>query len=44
MTGWSDQIDPIEAQWRGVDFVVAKPFEVQEIRAVLSQALARART
>jgi CheY-like chemotaxis protein len=44
VTGWSDQIDPVEAQWRGVDFVVAKPFEVQEIRSVLSQALGRARS
>jgi CheY-like chemotaxis protein len=41
VTGWSDQIDSVEAPWRGVDFVVGKPFEVEEIRSVLGQALTR---
>jgi GAF domain-containing protein len=41
VTGWSDQIDPAEAQWRGVDFVMGKPFEVEEVRSVVNQALAR---
>ncbi len=42
VTGWSDQIEPEELHWRGIDFVVAKPFEVEDIRAVLARALARA--
>jgi hypothetical protein len=40
VTGWSDQVEPEEARRRGIDFLVAKPFEARTIRSVVSQALA----
>jgi GAF domain-containing protein len=40
VTGWSDQMEPEEVRRRGIDFVVAKPFEASTIRRVVSQALA----
>jgi CheY-like chemotaxis protein len=40
VTGWSDQMEPEEVRLRGIDFVVAKPFEADTIRRVLGQALA----
>ena len=40
VTGWSDQMEPDEVRRRGIDFVVAKPFEARTIRRVVSQALA----
>ncbi|HEV8676520.1 MAG TPA: GAF domain-containing protein [Methylomirabilota bacterium] len=39
VTGWSDLIDADEAQRRGVDYVLAKPFEMESVRAVVGQAL-----
>jgi CheY-like chemotaxis protein len=40
VTGWSDQMEPDEVRRRGIDFVVAKPFEATTIRRVLGEALA----
>jgi PAS domain S-box-containing protein len=39
VTGWGDRIDLIEAQGRGVDHVVAKPFKREQIREVVAAAL-----
>lgn len=33
------QIDPEEARVKGVDFVMAKPFKLEDITAVVAQAL-----
>ncbi len=41
VTGWSDQIDPAEALGRGVDFLMAKPFETADVSVVVARALAR---
>lgn len=42
ITGWSEQIDPEDAKEKGADFLVAKPFKVREVSAVVAQALLRA--
>jgi DNA-binding response OmpR family regulator len=39
VTGWGDRIDTAEAEARGVDFVVAKPFKRDQIREVVAAAL-----
>jgi DNA-binding response OmpR family regulator len=39
VTGWGDRIDPAEAEPRGVDFIVAKPFKREQIREVVDGAL-----
>jgi DNA-binding response OmpR family regulator len=39
VTGWGDRIDLAEAEARGVDFVVAKPFKRDHIREVIAAAL-----
>ncbi|MGH7313350.1 MAG: GAF domain-containing protein, partial [Candidatus Rokuibacteriota bacterium] len=39
VTGWGDRIDLAEAETRGVDFVVAKPFRRDQIREVIAAAL-----
>jgi len=41
VTGWGDRIDPLEAEARGVDFIVAKPFKRENVREVVAAALAR---
>jgi GAF domain-containing protein/ActR/RegA family two-component response regulator len=41
VTGWGDQISPEEAQSRGADFLLAKPFELDGVRAVVAEALTR---
>ncbi len=41
VTGFSDRIDPEEARAKGVDFVMAKPFKLEDITAVVAQALTR---
>ena len=43
VTGWGDRIDPSEAETRGVDYIVAKPFKRDGIREMVSTAL-RGRT
>ena len=39
VTGWGDQIDPREARRRGADYVVAKPFQADELRRLIQTAL-----
>jgi PAS domain S-box-containing protein len=39
VTGWGDRIDSAEAESRGVDFVVAKPFKREQIREMVDAAL-----
>ena len=39
VTGWGDRIDPVEAESRGVDYVVAKPFKRDGIREMVASAL-----
>lgn len=39
VTGWGDRIDPEEARAKGVDFIVAKPFNPEDLTAVLTKAL-----
>lgn len=40
VTGWGDRLTLEEVQARGVDFLVAKPFALDEIRGVVRRALA----
>jgi len=39
VTGWGDRIDPVDAEGRGVDYVVAKPFRRDGIREMVASAL-----
>ena len=39
VTGWGDRIDPHEAEARGVDHIVAKPFKRDSIREVVAAVL-----
>lgn len=41
VTGWGDRMTPEEVQARGVDFLISKPFKLDQIRAVARRALAR---
>jgi signal transduction histidine kinase/CheY-like chemotaxis protein len=41
VTGWGDRMTAEEVQARGIDFLVSKPFALDEIRAVARRALAR---
>lgn len=36
ITGWGDQINPDEARRRGVDWVLAKPFDSAQLRATIA--------
>jgi hypothetical protein len=40
MTGYGDRLGPEDAQPRGVDFVLAKPFSLDQLRSVVDHALA----
>jgi GAF domain-containing protein/ActR/RegA family two-component response regulator len=40
VTGWGDQIDPVEARAHGADYLVPKPFQTDEVHAVVARALA----
>ncbi len=40
VTGWGDRIDPAEAESRGVDYLVGKPFKRDGIREMVTAALA----
>ena len=42
VTGWGDQIDFGEARERGIDYLVAKPFNVDDITRLVATVLARA--
>jgi CheY-like chemotaxis protein len=37
-TGWGAAIDPVEAQSRGVEAVLAKPYQLADLLQVLSRA------
>lgn len=39
VTGWGDQINSEEARVKGVDFLVAKPFNLEDVIAVVARAL-----
>ena len=39
LTGYGDRIDPEEARPKGVDFLLSKPFGLEEIAATVAQAL-----
>ena len=41
VTGWGDQIDAEEARARGVDAVVAKPFDSVRLQQVIEEVRAR---
>ena len=41
MTGYGDRMGPEDAQARGVDFVLAKPFSLDQLRSVVEHALAQ---
>ena len=40
VTGWGDQIDAGEARARGIDYLVAKPFGVDDITRLVAEILA----
>jgi CheY-like chemotaxis protein len=40
MTGYGDRMGPDDAQPKGVDFVLAKPFSLDQLRSVVDHALA----
>jgi CheY-like chemotaxis protein len=40
VTGWGNQIDSEEARARGIDYLVAKPFDVDQITGLVAGALA----
>jgi signal transduction histidine kinase/ActR/RegA family two-component response regulator len=42
VTGWGDQIELAAARARGIDYVMAKPFDVDELARMVAIALARA--
>jgi signal transduction histidine kinase/ActR/RegA family two-component response regulator/PAS domain-containing protein len=41
VTGWGTQLESRALRARGVDFVVPKPFALEDVRAVLQQIIAR---
>jgi signal transduction histidine kinase/CheY-like chemotaxis protein len=41
VTGWGDQLDPDRLAGAGVDFVVAKPFQAQDVLHHVAQAVMR---
>ena len=43
VTGWSEQIDPAMVGTEGIDYLIAKPFRREEIRAMVASALGGAR-
>jgi CheY-like chemotaxis protein len=43
LSGWGAQIDPAEARARGVDFIVAKPIDFEELHNALVAASQRKR-
>lgn len=42
ITGWASQIDPAQLAASGVDFVLAKPFQLDEVLRCVAEALASA--
>jgi CheY-like chemotaxis protein len=43
ITGWGGQLDPGEARTKCVDFVVSKPFQMEDVLTVLAEAVRKAR-
>jgi CheY-like chemotaxis protein len=41
MTGYGDRMGPEDAQAKGVDFVLAKPFSLDQLRSVVDHALSQ---
>jgi CheY-like chemotaxis protein len=41
VTGWGDQLDPERLARAGVDFVVAKPFQAQDLLRHVAQVVMR---
>ncbi len=41
VTGWADRIDPGEALLRGVELIVSKPFQRDDLREIVAAAAAR---
>ncbi|MBI1846943.1 MAG: response regulator [Candidatus Rokubacteria bacterium] len=44
VTGWGDRIDPAEAEARGVDYLVNKPFKRDHVRDLVARVLTRGET
>ena len=44
MTGYGDRMGPDDAHARGVDFVLAKPFSLDQLRSVVDHALANGKS
>jgi nitrogen-specific signal transduction histidine kinase/CheY-like chemotaxis protein len=44
MTGYGDRMGPEDAQARGVDFVLSKPFSLDQLRSVVDHAIANGKT
>jgi CheY-like chemotaxis protein len=42
MTGYLDRLGPEDAQANGVDFVLGKPFSIDQVRSVIHHAWSRA--
>jgi CheY-like chemotaxis protein len=40
VTGWGDQIDLADARGRGIDYLVAKPFNVEDMTRLVAKVLA----
>jgi signal transduction histidine kinase len=41
VTGWGDQIDVEEARTRGIDYVIAKPFDIDDVTRLVAGVLVR---
>ena len=39
VTGWGDSIDAADAARRGIDLLLSKPFQIQELREALARVL-----
>jgi CheY-like chemotaxis protein len=44
MTGYGDRLGPEDAHAKGVDFVLAKPFSLDQLRSVVDHALAQTKS
>jgi FixJ family two-component response regulator len=42
MTGYGDRIGPDDTKSQGIDFVLAKPFSLDQLRSVVDHALSAA--
>ena len=41
MTGYGDRMGPEDAQIKGVDFVLSKPFSLDQLRSVVDHAMSQ---